>query len=207
VGILAVALWVVAIVILEGSTDAPDERAPAAEYLQYYSDDETPLLVGGFIFMLGAVVFLWFLALLRARLGPAGATAAAAFAGGIAASVCLLLLPGAEMAAAISVGEDHDVGAEAAQALHSIPDMFFIGAELSLAVLVAAVGVASVRTRVLPRWFGWVSLLLALVLLIVPIGWAGMLFAFPLWTIVVSVLLVLRPGQPAAAPEPSARAA
>jgi hypothetical protein len=61
------------------------------------------------------------------------------------------------------------------------------------------VGLLYIRTRVLPAWVGWASLVLALVMLIPPIGWAGLLLGFPLWTVLVSVLLWMRP---AAEPSP-----
>ena len=50
-------------------------------------------------------------------------------------------------------------------------------------------GLAVLRTGALPRWLGWVSLLIALVLLVPWINWAAFIFALPLWVIVVSVLL------------------
>jgi hypothetical protein len=75
--------------------------------------------------------------------------------------------------------------------------MFFIGAELTAALLIATVGTLFIRTRVLPVWLGWASLVVALWLLIPPIGWAGLLLGVPLWTILVSVLLWMRPaGEP-----------
>ena len=49
------------------------------------------------------------------------------------------------------------------------------------------------RLRTLPRWYGWLSLALALLLLILPIGWAGFIFGFPLWLLLTSLLLYLRP--------------
>ena len=54
-----------------------------------------------------------------------------------------------------------------------------------------------------PRWLAWVSLLLALWLVIGPIGWLALLFGLPLWTLLVSVLLLRRddsedtPAEPA----------
>src|ERR671916_180582 len=39
--------------------------------------------------------------------------------------------------------------------------------------------------------------LLALLLLIVPIGWAALLIGVPLWVLVTSVLIYLRPAEPA----------
>ena len=68
-------------------------------------------------------------------------------------------------------------------------DVFFLGAEMSAAVLLAATGVHALRTGSLPSWLAWVSLVVALALIILPIGWAALLFAFPLWVLVVSFLL------------------
>lgn len=44
----------------------------------------------------------------------------------------------------------------------------------------------------MPRWVAWVSLLLAVWLVIGPIGWLGLLFGVPAWTVLVSVLLWLK---------------
>jgi hypothetical protein len=62
-----------------------------------------------------------------------------------------------------------------------------------------AVGLLILRTRVLGVWLGWVSLAIALLLAIIPIGWAGVVWAFPLWTLVTSIVLFRR-GSAAAAP-------
>jgi uncharacterized protein (DUF58 family) len=61
-----------------------------------------------------------------------------------------------------------------------------------------------VRLRALPVWLGWVSFLLALLLLILPIGWVGVVFGLPLWMIATSVLLYLRaPAQQVAGVPPA----
>lgn len=46
--------------------------------------------------------------------------------------------------------------------------------------------------RAFPRWVAWVSLLLAVWLVIGPIGWLGLLFGVPVWTLLLSVLLWLQ---------------
>ena len=91
------------------------------------------------------------------------------------------------MAAAIADGAD--LSGPAVVAIRVISDVFFLGAEMSAAVLLAASGVHALRTRSLPRWLAWVSLVVALALIILPIGWAALLFAFPLWVLIVSYLL------------------
>ena len=112
---------------------------------------------------------------------------AIAFGGGVAAAIFGFALPGPDMAAAIADGAD--LSPQAAEAIRISGDVFFIGAEMSAAVLLAATGIHALRTGSFPRWFGWVSLVIALALIILPIGWAAMLFAFPLWVLFVSYLL------------------
>jgi hypothetical protein len=149
------------------------------------------------------VFFLWFVGSLRARLAAAEAPVdhltATAFAGGIVAAACALLLPAADMAGALSEGQ---LTPDAAIVFNNLDYAFFLGAEFASAVLVAAAGLVILGTRFLPRWLGWVSLLLALVLLIAPVGWAALLFGMPIWTILVSLFLFLRP-SPVVLPPPT----
>jgi hypothetical protein len=58
-----------------------------------------------------------------------------------------------------------------------------------LAGFLLAVGLAAVRLRVLPAWLGWISLVLGVVALVPPIGWAVVVFAFPLWIVGVAAFL------------------
>ena len=191
-GIVAVVLWIVGVSVLEvlgvGDVETPDE------VLAFYQDDEQGILASGFIFQLGALFFLVFLSALRSRLwrieGGSGMLSTLAFASGVAVAIFLLGLPAADMGGALS---NDELVPEAAQALHNLGDAFFIGAELSAAVLLFAAGLLAVRRRALPVWLGWASLVIALWLLIPPIGWAGLLIGVPLWTLVTSVLLFLRP--------------
>ena len=197
-GIVAVALFVVGIVVIE-SGGAPDADATPEEYLGYYRDDDDRILIGGVLFQLGAAFFIWFLGHLRARLAAAEGgvqrLTAIAFGGGLAAATCALLLPGPDEAGALSKNE---ITPDAAVAFNNLGDAFFIGAEFAAAVLLAATGLVVLATRALPRWLGWASLVIALWLVIAPVGWAALIFAVPLWTIVVSVLLYMRPAvQPA----------
>jgi hypothetical protein len=203
-GVVAVALWVIGVLIIE-SSDMPGDDATGSEALSWYTNDEQTILAGGFVFMLGALFFLIFLGALRSRLVAAEATGfltPIAFAGGIGVGLLLLMLPAADMAGALS---NDELNPDAALAVSSLGDMFFIGAELSAALLLAVAGLLFVQTRVLPAWLGWASFVVALWLLIPPIGWAGLLLGVPLWTILVAVLLWLRPAgervPPAGAPQ------
>ena len=192
-GVVAVALWVIGILIQE-STDMPGDEPTGDQVLAWYSGDENGILAGGFVFMLGALFFLIFLGALRVRLrgaeGPTGFLTAIGYTAGLGAGFFLLMLPSADMAGALS---NDELTGDAALAVNSLGDMFFIGAELLGALMLVIVGLLFIKTRVLPAWLGWASLVLALVMLIPPIGWAGLLLGLPLWTVLTSVLLWMRP--------------
>jgi hypothetical protein len=61
----------------------------------------------------------------------------------------------------------------------------------------------AIRYAVLPKWLGWLSALIGFVLLIGPIGWAALIFATPIWTLIVSILRWRRVEQPSVAGEPA----
>ncbi len=185
-GVLAVGLWVIGSAI---RLSAPTEESPEGA-LAAFEEHELAILLGGLILQIGTLLFIWFLGTLWARLrwaeGGLGRLATIAFGAGLATAVFLLALPAGEMA---GVWTNVDVDASTAQTLTTLDDVFFLCAELSAAAFVAAVGLVTILTGVLPRWVGWVSLALALVLVILPIGWAGLLLGFPLWVLLVSFFL------------------
>jgi hypothetical protein len=191
-GIVAVVLWVVG-VILEGSTGYSEKDAPE-EVLAVLQDDASTLIAAGVVFAFGVVFFIWFLGSLRAALfaaeGGVGRLSAIAYGSGMLAALSLILQIAPTVQGAF---DEEDLSPEAAQALQSVGEAAFGGTEFTLLAMFLAVGVLILRTRVFGVWLGWVSLAIALVLAIVPIGWAGVVWLFPLWTIVTSVLLFLRP--------------
>ena len=191
-GAAAVVLWVIGAFLL--FQDEPESDAAPAEFSQYYDENSGAILVGTFIFGLGTLLFLWFVSVLREHLQATGARGTRVpgpvFAAGIVTGSMLLGMMAPHAAAAIQI-EDGDaaLSGEAAEALWHLSTGFFFSAELAAALFVIATAVAVLRTGILPRWLAWVSLALALLLLIPPIGWLGLLFGLPLWTLLVSFLL------------------
>ena len=196
-GVLAVVLWIVGIVVQESGT-IPEDGAADAAYLTHVNDDANTILTGGWIFMLGCLAFIVFAIVLRDRLAEAeGGTrlfTTIAFVGAVAVGAFGLLLPGPEIAAAISAD---DISASTAAALSNLSDGFFVAAELAAILLMLGAGVLALRSTVLPRWWAWVSFLIGLVLVIGPIGWAALLFGLPVWTLVTTFFLVRRDAAPA----------
>jgi hypothetical protein len=198
-GIVAVVLWVIGTIVAE-STDLSDKDT-GLEILAVFREDSDTLITGGLIFVFGVVFFIWFLGSLRARMwraeGGLGRLTALAYGSGMLAALCLLFQVAPIVQGAF---DEDDLGPGAAQSLQVISEAFFGGTEITLIPMFIAVGLLTLRTAVFPKWLGWVSLVIALVLVIIPIGWAGVVFLFPLWTIVTSVILFIKPLPPPGPP-------
>jgi hypothetical protein len=196
-GIAAVVFWVAGVLVLQGPADQPDMDASPADALLFFKTEENAILVGTFLYMIGTLFFIWFLGLVRTRLveaeGGNHRVSSIAFAGGAAAAVLLLAMPAVHAAGAIN---NENLSADAAQVYLGINIAFFYAAEFAAAVFLLALGLVSLRGQPFPRWFGTVSIVYAVCLVIPPIGWAVLLWGFPLWLIVVSILLFR--GAPAA---------
>ena len=188
-GIAAVVCWAIGFIVLAGPADQPDTDAGALRALQYFKEEDAAILIGTFVFMIGALFFLWFLGLVRARLyvaeGGTRRVTGIAFAAGVATGVSLLLMGGTQAAGAIN---NDRLTPSAAQVYLGIGDGFFYAAELSAALFLLAVGLVTVSRGAFPRWLGWASFVVAVWLLIPPIGWAALIFAFPLWLVAASVI-------------------
>jgi len=191
-GVLAVVLWIVGVFIIEVG-GVPGEGATDAELLAYYQDDANTILTGGWIFMTGCIAFLWFAVVLRERLVEAETAsrmfANVAFVGAVATGAFALLMSGPDLAAAI--GED-DISEAAAAAAAMLGDAFFVAAEMSAILLMLGAGAVALRTGLFPKPWAWFSFLLAVVLIIGPIGWAGLIFGLPLWVLGTTFFLVRR---------------
>ena len=192
-GVLAVVLWALGVVVIGGGHlglpgGVPEETAD--DVLAHFRDNADAAVAGGWLFMLGSLAFLWFAGILRGRLhaaeGERATFTSIAFAGGVATGVFAVALPTGGVVAGLGVDQ---LGAPQAAALNALETAFFIGAELAAIVLLAAGAVVALRTAVLPRWWAAVSILLAVWLVIGPIGWIGLLAGLPLWTLVTSLLL------------------
>jgi hypothetical protein len=199
-GVVAVVLWIFGTFLLE-NTDRPEGKDSAA-FAGWVGDNDTELIAGTLVFGFGVLFFLWFLGALRVRLGEAEGGArqltAVAFMGGIATSVMMLAvyLPHAQAAV------DHDNMSDTAiESVVHVGDAFFGGVELFAIPLLLASGLVARSTGALPRWLAWFSLVLALVLAVIPIGWLGVYLGLPLWTLITAVVL-FRSGSRPAAPAP-----
>jgi hypothetical protein len=192
-GALAVLAWLIAVLIVEGSGDTGDETA--ADLLAYFEDEEGTLYVGGLIFFIGSALMIWFGGVVRSAIAAAGLDRLAAVAMGsaVALAVTSMGLIAPQLGAAFGAGEsDTPLSEEAAQALWYAGDGFVAASSVAAASLVAATGLAILRTRLLPSWLGWLSLLVGLALIVPFVHWAALFFAFPIWVLLVTWFLWTR---------------
>jgi hypothetical protein len=202
-GVGAVVLWIAGTFLLE-NTDRPEGKDSAA-FAAWVTENDTEIITGTIVFGFGVVLFVWFLGALRTRLleaeGGAGQLTAVAFAGGLATGVMMMAtyLPWAKAAF-----DNENMTDPAVEAVVQMGDSFFGGVELFAIPLLVGTGLVARRTGALPKWLAWFSFVLALVLAIVPIGWAGVLLGLPLWTLITAVVLYRTGASSEAPPAPAA---
>ena len=200
-GALAAVLWTVGVFVLEGAGN-PAGPANGDEIAEFYRDDRVAILIAATLHGLGGVLFLWFVAALRSVLEAAGAPrwlATGMLVGGTAGGAMMLLLTGGQSTGATT--DKELVTPDTAIVFWRLAHGVFIAAELALAVFLGALSILALRRLVFPRWLGWFGLVVTILLLIPPIGWAALLFLLPIWLVAASVVLWRRPrGELATAP-------
>jgi hypothetical protein len=202
-----VILWASGFFVIE-SGNTPEDGS-AAEAVAYFEDDQVTIFIGAMLVMAGALLLIWFVATLReavvARAPESTRLGSVVFGAGLAVGIFAMALPTAQMGGAFAADADAPLEPAAAQALWYASDGFFIATMYAAALFVIATAVGILRTRMFPTWLAWVSIVLGIWLLIAPIGWIALIFVFPLWLLLVSVLLWRSTTAPApAATTPSA---
>jgi hypothetical protein len=193
-GIAFVVLAIVSLLLPGGETFDTDQ-----EILDYFADDSNRAraIASLFVILAGMLAFLFFLAGLCARLrraeGEPGGWTAAALASGTAfvALQTAAISVWAAIPFTIENSDEFVLDPNTERVVDTLGyALFFTGLTLT-AVLVAATSALALRTGVLPRWLGWVGVVVAVVML------ASFLF-FPLfvllaWVLVVSIAMLARP--------------
>jgi type IV secretory pathway TrbD component len=182
VGPLTVALWIVGLGLL--THHQPGEHASGSEILAWYKAHTDSILLGGWLFMIGCLGFVVFVAGVGQRL----AAPVLALAGGAIAAVSAMLMAAVDVVGGL---DKNDITPATAATFHHAVDIFFITAELTAVLPLAVVAVIAWRTRGLPRWWAAFSGLVAVVLIIGPIGWIGLIFGVPIWTLGTSLIVLL----------------
>lgn len=171
-----------------GSGETPDFDASGQEVISHYSDDGK-IFLGILGLVISAILFLFFVSILRSVLGSSDRApkwlATVVFGGGVIYAIALAIFAMSQfmLIDAAKLGQP-----EVAQALNVFDNNNFFPAVVGFATVLLATAWHTLRSRLLPVWLGWVSLVLGLLAMAGPAGFIAFLL-FPIWVLVVSVLL------------------
>jgi hypothetical protein len=194
--------------------DVPDPDAPQRQLATYLADsgNHTRNIIGAYMWVLGALAFLWFVTRLRSVLrgaeGGTGALSNLVFGTGVIYSALMMASAMAFAAVAYAVGlrgatvSDPDF-------VKVLPQMawmiLLLGAGFAGLLLVLTASILSLQTGVLPRWLAWLGIVVAIVLLfdVIYVNIVPLL----IWVLAASIVLLMRREAATAAASPRERVA
>jgi hypothetical protein len=196
-GLVFVAI-VVAVFAIGGST--PGDHDSAQKVQDFYGQHHDKHMTLAFIMAISIPFLLFFVSILRYELRRAGGTgqlANAAFAGGVLASAGFGILAFVHLALADAGDSVKTIGTT--QALNVLDNNDFLPMAAGMGVLVLAAGLSTVRHGGLPKWLGWVGVVIG-VATFTPAGFFAFLLS-GIWVLIVSILLTM--GRQSTAPAPA----
>jgi hypothetical protein len=199
-GILFVAL-VVAAFIVGGET--PDTNDSVQKVVSFYTDNDSQQMIAAVLLSFGAAAYLFFLGTLRQVLrrvpGDEGGLSTVMMLGGLMQVAGLSLFAGLTF----TLGDAaDDISGTATQAIHVLNNDLFLPLAVGTMVFNLALALAVLRHGGLPRWIGWVSLVIGIASL-TPLGFFGFL-ADGILIVIISVILTRAAGAAPAAATPAA---
>ena len=199
--------------LLPGAPPKADD--PTAKITAFFGDHRKELLIGNFLIGLAALMYLWFLgafrSYLRAAEGGEGRLSAAAFGGGVAGIVLLLVGAGVINGVTLDLAKHGGGSPDVVRAVFDASGAFFAIAGFAFAAFFAAASCSGARSGALPSWAYWTGSVVALIQVLGGIslfatsgafasGGAFTTFVAPttgtLWVVAISVLLMRRDGVP-----------
>jgi Domain of unknown function (DUF4386) len=193
-GLVFVAI-VVAVFAIGGST--PGDHDSAQKVQDFYGQHHDKHMTLAFIMAISIPFLLFFVSILRYELRRAGGTgqlANAAFAGGVLAAAGFGILAFVHLALADAGDSVKTIGTT--QALNVLDNNDFLPMAAGMGVLVLAAGLSTVRHGGLPKWLGWVGVVIG-VATFTPAGFFAFLLS-GIWVLIVSILLTM--GRQSTAP-------
>jgi hypothetical protein len=195
-GIAFVVLMVVGSMLI---SDVPSPDAPAQEIAGYLADggNHTRNIVGAYLWVIGALAFLWFLVRLRNDVrsaeGAAASLSSLVFGAGVAFAAVWMVSAGV-LAAVPYVIEVRDAPISDPDLVRVLPAagrlLLLHGAGFSGLLVVLATSMAIFRTGVFPRWLAWLGVVASIALLFDVVY--GNILPFWTWVLIVSMVMLMR---------------
>ncbi len=190
-GVLFVVACVISIV-LSGEPPDPTSDSPQ-EVVDYYLDDDSKIMASSALFTLAGALFIAFAAGIRRLLKEGGdgddTIGTLALAGAIVFAVGAAVSSSLSFAAA-DLADEEAVGPVAINIINAISWDFFFPFAAGVLLFFLATGVGIIRTGALPKWLGWIAILLGVVAL-TPVGFGAAIGGL-LWVLVASIMLGVR---------------
>lgn len=201
VPLTGVAFIVIAIASFAIAGEPVEAKDGADKVVAHYVDNKDSIQIGAAGATLASVLLVFFFGYLRKVLhaaeGENGMLSVVALVGaGIAATG--IAIDSTIMFALADAGDDIDP--VAAQALQAFWDNDFLPIALGTSVVLWATGLSIVRHGALPKWLGWIAIVLG-ILSVTPVGFVSFI-GLAIWILIVSVMLTLR-ARAAQSPPPA----
>lgn len=175
--------------MIGGEPKSADE--PVREIVDFYVDKKDSVQLGAFASLLAGLLLIFFGAYLRKVLhraaGQDDTLSIVSFIGLVI--VALGFAIDATISFALAEAAD-DIDPTAVQALQALWDNDFLPIALGTAAFLLATGLSIVRSGVLPKWLGWVMVVLG-VIGFTPVGFVSAIGA-ALLVLVLSIMLSMR---------------
>ena len=180
--------------------ESPGTNEPTAKIVSYYAKESSQVKTSAVLFSLAFLFVVMFAAALRSylrRTPAAEGLSALVLAGAVLMAAGVLLGAGVEFGLA---NEIHHLGPESVKTLNFInEEMAFLPVIGGAFLFAIGSGLAILSGAQLPRWLGWVAIVLAIAVLIPPASFPALL-GFAIWSVIVSILMYRRTGPDASAP-------
>ena len=197
--IAGVAYSVLTVVALIRLSRFPDLSVGEAELTAWYDDDARQVWLIGALSLaaVGSIAFLWFVAVIRRRLGDREDRFFATVF--LSSGIAYVAGVAGRRRRAGSSGGRHDaldgasVSPESATLAGGISgSMILVVAPRLQAVFIFSTSTVILRSRVLPSWLAIVGYVSGLMLFVVPLVTQPVGLAFPVWVFIVSVVMMLK---------------
>lgn len=188
--LVGVAFLVVLIASFVVGGEPPDADEPVQEIVDHYSENQDAVRIGAVLEGAAGVLLIFFGAVLRRALVAGDRDSSlpnVAFAG----TVVLAVGAAIDGTISFSLAESaEDIDPAGVQALQALWDNDFVPLAVGLSTLMVAAGLSIARTGVVPRWLGWIAIVLG-ILALTPAGFVAFMGG-AIWIVVVGVLLAMR---------------
>ena len=204
-GVAFVALFIIGLFLM--FKGAPQGGDPPADFISYYGDsgNRDKIALGWALAGLGLVLFLFFVASLRqtvSRFDDGVLTTLTTLGGGIYAALGLAAI--ALDSAVRTMSDDtyqHRVYPELIHAADDAGYVMHATGGAALGVMILAASIAFIRSGVVPKWAGWLGVVVALAAVVTIFFLTA--FVWMLWIVIVAIVLFWKGAGTASSPAPS----